>query len=330
MKERTLAVAGLFTVGCLLAGGAAQAQVDLSGNWAPAEGFVQLVPNGPPPGDFLGVPLNPDGRAMAATADPNNESEELNRQCQNWLVDYFLDGPAGFEIRPIVDPLDGDNVLAWQLSGWIDRPTLTIWVDGHAPPSSRALHTWGGFATGRWQGDTLAVSITHLSDGWMLRNGAPQSDQATVSLSLAREGNLLTEIFILRDPVYLSEPWPRAKTFRLTDNSPTNGTGTVNDCLPAQVLPGISDGYHAARYLPGAKDNPARTYMAKDYGVPQRVALGGAQQMYPSYQKVVRKLYKRPQGYCQENCGGPRRPRQPPARAAPATQQQPAPVGRAD
>ena len=49
----------------LYAGGA-RAQVDLSGNWQPAETpFAQLIATGPPPGDFLGIPLNREGRALA-------------------------------------------------------------------------------------------------------------------------------------------------------------------------------------------------------------------------------------------------------------------------
>ena len=299
------ALASLLGACLLLAAATAGAQVDLSGNWQPAQPIIQLIPNGPPPGDFMGVPLSAAGRAMAATADPNSESEELNRQCQVWLVDYYIDGPFGLEIRPVSNPLNGNDVRAWRIEGTVDRPPVTIWVDGHAPPAPLGLHTWAGFATGQWRGNTLDATITHLKDGWMLRNGAVQSDQASVRMMLSREGDLLTMTFIIRDPVYLSAPYARARSFRLTETSPTDIIGTTNDCLPAEVLPGLSDGKHAARYLPGK--NPQLGSLMKDYGIPPQVALGGAQQMYPEYQKSLRKLYRRPEGYCQVDCGAPRR-----------------------
>jgi hypothetical protein len=290
----------------MLAPGRAWAQVDLSGNWRP-EPYVQLVPNGPAPGDFVGVPLNADGRAAAATANANEESEELNRQCQPWMIYYLLDGPFGMEFRPVADPLNGNHILAWRIEGTVDRPPLTIWIDGRAPPSTQAVHTWGGFATGEWHGSTLAVSITHLKDGWLLRNAAPASNQATVSLLLSREGNMLTETFIIHDPVYLSEAYPRARTLELTDVSQSTVIGTVNDCLPAEVLPELSDGYHAARFLPGKNpllgSNPAENTMLDKYHIPPQIALGGAEQMYPEFRKVLRPVYTVPPGYCRgANC----------------------------
>jgi hypothetical protein len=292
------------STGLLLAAGVARAQVDLSGNWQPNQPIVQETGNGPPPGDFLGVPLSTAGRAMAATADSSDESEEVNRQCQVWLVDYYIDGPFGLEIRPISDPLDGNNIQGWHIEGTADRPPLTIWVDGRAAPSPLAVHTWAGFGTGVWRGDTLDVSITHLKDGWMLRNAASQSDRATVHMFLTREADLLEMTFIVRDPVYLAAPYARARSFRLSEVSPTDIIPTVNDCLPAEVVPGLSDGTHAARYLPG--QNPNFAPLLKEYGMPTQVVLGGPQEMYPEYQKALRTQYKKPSGYCRVDCGAAR------------------------
>lgn len=290
--------------GLLLAAATASAQVDLSGNWQPNQPIVQETGNGPPPGDFLGVPLSAAGQAMAATADSSGESEEINRQCQVWLANYYIDGPFGLEIRPISDPLDGNDILGWHIEGTADRPPLTIWIDGRAAPPPKALHTWAGFATGTWRGDTLDVSITHLKDGWMLRNAASQSDRATVRMFLTREAELLEMTFIIRDPIYLAAPYARARSFRLSDVSPTDVITTVNDCLPAEVVSGLSDGRHAARYLPG--QNPNFAPLTKAYGMPTQVLLGGPQEMYPDYQQTLKKEYRRPAGYCQTDCGNAR------------------------
>ena len=138
----------------------------------------------------------------------------------------------------------------------------------------------------------------------MLRNAASQSDQATVHMLLSREADMLTMTFIIRDPIYLAAPYARARSFRLSENSPTDVIPTVNDCLPAEVLPGLSDGHHSARYLPGK--NPQLGAFVKGYGISAQVALGGAQEMYPDYQKTLRSTYKIPSGYCQVDCGAAR------------------------
>ncbi|MGH8142349.1 MAG: hypothetical protein ACREU2_07525 [Steroidobacteraceae bacterium] len=236
---------------------------------------------------------------MAATSDPSDEAQELNRECATWQVNYFVEGPFPVEIRPIVDPQNGSNVLAWHLSGTPDRQPEVIWVNGHPAPSPLALHTYSGFASGRWEGDTLAVHITHLKDNWLLRNDAPESEQATDDMFLNREGDLLTLLFIVRDPVYLGAPYARARTFRLTDGSPTFNIPTLNQCMPAEIVSGLSDGYHAARFLPGK--NPDLGFMQR-YDIPRSVALGGTQEIYPAFQQVLDKHYTIPPGYCQRDC----------------------------
>ena len=40
-----------------------------------------------------------------------------------------------------------------------------------------AEHTWMGFSTGRWDGDALVVTTTHIKQMWHRRNGIPQSDR---------------------------------------------------------------------------------------------------------------------------------------------------------
>lgn len=309
MKDLKTLATGLIASGYLLAAGTVHAQVDLSGNWQGTgeSSNLDLVPNGPPAGDFLGIPLNDNGRAMAETVDTSQQEEELYRQCETWGINYFIG--SGVDITPVFDPTsaNSDDVVAWHLSGQEARPPLTVWMDGRSAPSPLALHTDAGYATGKWLGNTLVVSITHLSAGfWMLRNGTPQSNQTTMTWFLTREGNLLTVTYVTRDPVYLSEPYPRAFTLRLTDND-LGRSGGGQLCLPANVIPGLSDGHHAARFLPWAakdQDNPNLTYMMTSYGIPLQVAHGGAEEMYPWYQKTLDKVYKTPAGYCTSYCLG--------------------------
>ena len=38
------------------------------------------------------------------------------------------------------------------------------------------MHTAMGFSTGKWDGDILVVTTTHLKEGWTRRNGLTRSD----------------------------------------------------------------------------------------------------------------------------------------------------------
>ncbi len=300
MRFPPFTLIGSACLALLMYAAAAGAQVDLSGNWAAADSPDRLVnPIGPLPVDYVGIPLNAEGRAMGATADPSDEQQELNRQCQVWLVNYFVEGPFPIAIRPITDPITG-GVIAWHMSGTPDRLPETIWVNGHPPPPLMARHTWTGFASGHWEGDTLAVSIIDLKDGWMTRGDAPESNQETVSMFLNREDDLLTMNFIIHDPVYLGAPYARGRTFRIMDGDPNFNIAPRNDCAPAEIVSGLSDGYHAARFLPGK--NPDLNYMMTRYHIPLQVAVGGPEEIYPEFRDVLRKEYTVPPGYCQVDC----------------------------
>jgi hypothetical protein len=64
-----------------------------------------------------------------------------------------------------------------------------IWMDGRPHPPAYAPHTWMGFSTGRFVGNALEVQTTHLKQGWLRRNGLPESDQATLVEFFVRHGD---------------------------------------------------------------------------------------------------------------------------------------------
>ena len=80
-------------------------------------------------------------------------------------------------------------------------------MDGRPRPSPHAQHSWQGFSTGEWEGDMLKVTTTHLKEGWLRRNGVPRSDKATLIEHFIRHGDYLTLVTIVKDPVYLTEPF---------------------------------------------------------------------------------------------------------------------------
>ena len=82
----------------------------------------------------------------------------------------------------------------------------TFWMDGRPHPSQYAEHTWMGFSTANWEGDTLVVTTTHIKQMWHRRNGIPQSDRVALTERYIRHGSVLTLITVTDDPPYLTEP----------------------------------------------------------------------------------------------------------------------------
>jgi hypothetical protein len=297
MKLPPIAMAGLLCLTTWLCAGTAFAQIDLSGNWAPhSNQDRRKAGHGPYPVDFAGIPLNKEGRA-AALSFTAESVEELQRQCQAYLPQYIVTGPFGFRISAVHDPVSGATI-GWTLTGSIDKVPMTIWTDGRPHPPALALHTYGGFTTGHWEGDTLVTNTTHIKDGALERNGPPASNQTTLTLFVSRHDDLLTVTGVIRDPVYLEGPWVLAKTWQL---SPA-GTADLTSmrCGPAEVIDELSDGNHTSSLLPG--QNPSLNYMHERYNIPLDAALGGVATMFPDFRKQLDREYKPPSGYCTQFC----------------------------
>jgi hypothetical protein len=50
-------------------------------------------------------------------------------------------------------------------------------MDGRQHPPAYMPHTWQGFSTGVWDGNTLVITTTHLKANYLRRNGIPSSDK---------------------------------------------------------------------------------------------------------------------------------------------------------
>ena len=100
---------------------------------------------------------------------------------------------------------------------WMEQRRI-VWLDGRPHPPEYAAHTWQGFSTGRWEGETLVVDTTHLKAGWIRRNGLALTDKATMREYFIRHGNTLTHTYVISDPYYLSEPMIKTSGFQLANN----------------------------------------------------------------------------------------------------------------
>ena len=147
-------------------------------------------------------------------------------------------------------------------------------LHGRRPhPSPNAAHTWAGFSTGEWIGDTLRVRVTHLKEEYLRRNGVFHSDQIEVTQYLIRRGNYLTFVVVAYDPVYLTEPLIRSTEYQLAGNQqlpPYPCTVVTEIDRPKGVIP---------HYLPNTNKDVG--WFANRYKIPLDVVMGGAANMYP-------------------------------------------------
>jgi hypothetical protein len=274
----------------------AAAQIELSGSWA-ARNHEDALERGPGPYavDYTGVPLNDEGRDRALSYSAA-QLGMIERQCALYPPYYVAMGPFGIKIWNETDPVSG-NTIAWKVGAWEDRATTTIWMDGRPHPSPNAPHDRSGFTTGHWEGDTLVARTTHMRAGVLRRNGVPSSDRATMTTYFFRNGDLMTMLVVIDDPIYLSEPYMLSKNFQL-DTAPIRPIGPP--CVPGYE----GQSGDVPHYLPGT--NPAIEELTRLYGIPRDAVLGGAPTLYPDFRPGMKDAFVRPEK-CARNCGGPPR-----------------------
>ena len=255
------------------------AQSDLAGSWAARNQQEQVIRAGGGPRivDYTGIPLNDEGRAKALAWSPG-ELSMLERQCVGYPQPYMAVGPFGLRIWEETDAATG-TTIAWKIGAWEDRGTMTIWMDGRPHPSQYAAHEHEGFTTGTWTGERLTAVTTHMRAGYLRRNGAPISDQATLTTHFLPHGDLLTIVAITEDPVYLSAPHVETKTYE-RDGSVMRPIGPP--CVPG--FEGASGEF--PHFLPGK--NPYVGELTKMYGVPPDAVLGREETLYPEYRAKMR------------------------------------------
>jgi len=276
----------------------AYAQIDLEGtyNSEDAVDFRSML-LGPRAVDFLGMPLNAQGRAGALAYSQDTISVP-GHQCESWGPQYLVE--VGFPIRVIPSFTDDGTVKSWTISAWNDYQPLVIWMDGRKPPDPNGLRRATGFTVGHWEGDTLQSVTTDMKDGVLTRNGVPSSDRESMLLWITRHDELLTVTGIITDPVYLAEPWVQAREFIYTKNPPDAGLHYQYPCMQVQEVPELGHGV-VPFYMPGK--NPSKDDMSKRFHIPQAAVLGAPQAMYPQYREKIKAQYT-PPGMCTFDCCG--------------------------
>jgi cyclase len=257
--------------------GQAQSQasgLDITGAWSTVyqgsegNGAIPLVAYG-------GYPLNEAGRLYALTWDPSRMTLR-QQQCPQYSPHFLLHGVGNYRFWEERDPYT-QRLIAIKQYGQITEATRTIWMDGRAHPPPYAPHTFLGFSTGKYEGNVLTVSTTHLKRNWIKPNGMTQSDQATLVEHFIRHGDRITYVSVLTDPVYLAEPLMRTSDMARSNRDPDAWLYACDD--GEQVIGRPID--QVPSYLYG-KNPYLREFSAK-YNIPLIAALGGPETAYPEF-----------------------------------------------
>ncbi len=256
--------------------------IDISGSWfaifhqEPARTASGMLV------EYPGVPLNEPGRLYALAWDPSRFTVR-QQQCAAYTPEFLLFGGGNFRFWEERDPFT-QRLIAIKMFGQITEGNRTIWMDGRAHPPAYAQHTWMGFSTGKYEGNTLTVYTTHLKRAWIKRNGLVQSDQTTVVEHFIRHGDRITHVSVLTDPIYLTEPFVRSSEMLRAVRDPDAWLYACDD--GEQVLGRADD--QIPHYAWG--QHPYLREYSEKTKVPLVAALGGPETMYPEYMSKLRSI----------------------------------------
>lgn len=271
---------------CLLANQQANAQAaTFDGYWFPIFHEDNLERGqGPPAGDYTGIPLNEAGRLRADTWDPSLLTVP-EHQCKPHPAFYGFRAVGAMRMWHDRDERSQDLLSINTRQQWAGGPERKFWVDGRPHPDDMTPHTWQGFSTAKWEGQYLVGKTTHLKSSYIRRSGVVVSDRATLVDRFHRHGDVLMHVSIVADPVYLSEPYVHTNNFRYQPN----GTMTPYPCRYAIEVP------REPGLIPHGElgERTASKEFAESVGLPIEMIQGGPETLLPEFQKTLQEVKSR-------------------------------------
>jgi glyoxylase-like metal-dependent hydrolase (beta-lactamase superfamily II) len=256
-----------------------QTPPDVSGEWR-LENHEEDTTAQPPLGDYLGIPFNDAGRLRADTSAESIWGTP-EYQCRPHSTPHQWRGLGGARILKEQDPLTRE-VTAYhiQFMRSLDRP---VFMDKRPHPPAWAPHTWTGFSTGEWIGNTLKVTTTHLKDGYLKRGGPQTSDMYSMTEYLTRHDDILTIVTVIDDPIYQDQPYVQSTTYMI-DTTAAVAMETCNASSFAEN--GGSDRHWVPHFLPG-QNTALKDWLKTDNWVPEEAARGGVKTLFPEYRSTL-------------------------------------------
>ena len=207
----------------------AAAPVDLTGYWVSVvtqDWRWRMVT--PPKGDYRGIPITAEARAVADAWDPARD-EAAGEACRAYGAPAVMDVPGRIHIT------------------WQDDETLKVDTDAGTQtrllrfkspaPAPRTARSWQGQSAAEWQvsrpnvplnlrpadrtpgvpppaigrGGSLTVVTTHLKAGYLRKNGVPYSENAVLTehwevFTRDTGEQWLTITQVVEDPRFLRQP----------------------------------------------------------------------------------------------------------------------------
>jgi hypothetical protein len=204
----------------------AAAPVDLTGYWVSVVTedwrFRMMTPA---KGDYPSIPLNAEGRRVAAAWDPAKD-ETAGEACKGYAVGNIMRMPGRLHIT-----WQDDNTLRIET----DTGMQTRLLHFGRPLTPTAAPDWQGFSVAQWelagggrgspaQGGDLKVVTTRMRAGYLQKNGVPYSADAVITEHfdlLSKEANgdqWLVVTTLVEDPQYLNQPFQRSTHFKRQAN----------------------------------------------------------------------------------------------------------------
>ena len=221
----------------------AAAAFDLTGTWTAVvteDWRWRMVT--PPKNDVASVPLNGEGRKVAAAWDLDRDNASGN-QCRAFGAAGIMRQPLRVQVSWQDDhtlKLETDSGQQTRLFRFAATPAGSNTASSVGTPEK----TWQGISTAEWvkqaqsrglgfggrggagaSGGTLKVVTTQMKSGYLRKNGVPYSEDATLTEYYNRHsgpGDLewFTVTTVVEDSKYLTQPFITSSSFkREADNS---------------------------------------------------------------------------------------------------------------
>jgi hypothetical protein len=148
-----------------------------------------------PLGDYGGLRVKPAALAAARAWKPHDEMT-ISRACVPPSIIYAMQGPFPMEIYQATE------LIVFKLE-YFDLVRI-VFMDGRGHPAD-APHSKVGHSIGRWEGSTLVVDTTHLSESTITNNGLNHSEHVHVveRFWVSRDGQTLFGLQEFGDPEVL-------------------------------------------------------------------------------------------------------------------------------
>jgi hypothetical protein len=199
----------------------ATAGIDMVGYWVSVvteDWMFRMVT--PPKGQYLGVPINAEGRRVAGTWDPAKDEADGNA-CRAYGAAGLMRLPGRLHIT-----WDNDSTLRIET----DAGTQTRLFHFGATEAAPGEPSWQGNSIAEWElaapegrgqprvGD-LKVTTTNLKPGYLRKNGVPYGANAVVTEYYDEHTTDNGDVWLVvttevKDPQYLSQSFVTSTHFK--------------------------------------------------------------------------------------------------------------------